>query len=56
VASRKREAIVPLCSALVRQGALHPGCGFPAQASCGTVGDGLEEGHKNNQKVGELLL
>ena len=46
VASREREGIVPLCSALVRPSAvLHPGLGPSVQEGHGALGVGPEEGH-----------
>jgi len=58
VASRAREGILPLCSALMRPqlGVLRPALEPSAQERHGPVGVGPEEGHKNDQRDGTPLL
>ncbi|KAK4813658.1 hypothetical protein QYF61_014957 [Mycteria americana] len=58
VASRSREVIPPLCSALMRPPprALHPALGLPVQERHEPVGVGPEEGHENYQRECGLEL
>jgi len=56
VASRFREAILPLCSAETPPGVLRPALNTSAQGRHGPVGVGLKEKHKNDQRAGTLLL
>jgi len=55
VASRSREVTLPLCSGETPPGVL---CRLEpsAQERHGPVGAGAEEGHKNDQRAGTLLL
>jgi len=48
MASRWREAILPLCSGATTSGILHPAWEPSAQEGHGAVGAGPEEGHKND--------
>ena len=56
VASRAREGILPLRSGETQPGALRPPLGSSVQEGHGPVGDGPEEGHKNDQRDGAPLL
>ena len=58
VASRVREVIVHLCSALVRPppGALCSGLGQPAHEGHGPIRTGPKKGHEDDQRVGAPLL
>ena len=60
VASREREVIVPLCSALecreVPSGVVFPAVGPPAQEGRGALGVGPEEDYEDGQRAGATLL
>lgn len=55
VASRSMEVVLPLCSALMRLGVLHPTLGAKI-CGHGPVGVHPEEGHKDNQRAEGPLL
>ena len=60
VASREREVIVPLCSALecreVPSGVVFPAVGPPAQEGRGALGVGPEEDYEDGLRAGATLL
>jgi len=58
VASRSKEGILPLCSALVRPppGVLHPALEPSGEDRHGPVGADPEEGHNNSHRAGRPLL
>ena len=59
-ASREREVIVPLCSALgcreVPSGVVFPAVGPPAQEGRGALGVGPEEDYEDGLRAGATLL
>lgn len=56
MASRLREAILPLCSHETCSGVLHPALGPPTREGCGSVRMSPQESHKDEQMPGEYVL
>lgn len=52
----EREVIVPHCPCEAPSRFLCPGLGPPAREECGAVGDGPEEDHEDDLKLGASLL